>query len=81
MDDGGFYRRETEADVDFNDHCFKCGEDKDTVEEQYSYGVYAGKMCRECAISGFRDNCGLLDGEQGSPSELMEMGETYWEEY
>jgi len=61
-------------------HCFRCGEEKDSVEGQYSYGVYAGKMCRECAISGYRDACGLLDGEQGSPSELEEMGETYWAE-
>jgi len=65
---------------DYSNHCFKCGEDKDTVEEQYSYGVYAGRMCRECAIDGFRDHCGLLDGEQGDYRELEEMGEVYWEE-
>jgi len=63
-----------------DNHCFKCGKNKDTVEEQYSFGVYAGRMCRECAIKGYRDHCGLLDGEQGNPRELEEMGEVYWEE-
>jgi hypothetical protein len=80
MDDGGFNRRETEYVPDFTSVCRKCGEEKDTVEEQYSYGVYAGKMCRECAINGYRDHCGLLDDEQGDPRELEEMGEVYWEE-
>ena len=62
------------------DRCSRCGEEKDSVEGQYSYGVFAGWMCRECAINGYRDACGLLDGEQGSPHELEGLEEVYWEE-
>lgn len=65
---------------DTDNHCFKCGEKKDTVEEQYSFGVYAGRMCRECAINGYRDHCGLLDGEQGDYRILEAEGEVYWED-
>lgn len=40
---------------------------------RYSYGVYAGFLCRNCAIDGFRDACGLLDdGRQGDPNDLDE---------
>ena len=59
--------------------CPQCDKKKNTIEEQYSYGVYAGLMCRDCAISGYRDQCG--HGHQsGSPSELIELGEDYWGE-
>lgn len=40
--------------------------------DRYSYGVYAGYLCRKCAIDGFRDHCGLVDGKQGDPSDLDE---------
>ena len=65
---------------DTDNHCFKCDEKKDTVEEPYSFGVYAGRMCRECAINGYRDHCGLLDGHQGNPADLDEYPDHYYEE-
>ena len=44
------------------------------------YGVYAGVMCRQCAILGYRDCCGHRPEGQGNPRELIEDGEPYWEE-
>ena len=62
------------------EHCFGCGKDGlDDVEERYSYGVYAGKLCTKCCYR-YRDHCGVDDDEQGSPNEMIESGETYWEE-
>ena len=55
-----------------NGVCPKCGKESDTVDEQYSFGVYAGVMCRECAMSGFRDQCGHGPEGQGSPQDLDE---------
>jgi len=52
--------------------CPRCNQRKSTIDEQYSFGVYAGVMCRECAIRGYRDACGLLDGQQGDPADLDE---------
>lgn len=53
--------------------CPKC--DTDTggeIDEQYSYGVYAGVMCRACAIHGYRDACGHREQGQGNPNDLDE---------
>lgn len=52
------------------------------MEEQYSFGVYAGTMCHECAYKGFRDHCGLgPEGRQGTPQEYEELGGgDYWSE-
>jgi hypothetical protein len=61
-----------EYDLHSKEYCSHCGFKKPTVEEQYSFGVYAGRLCRECAISGYRDACGLLDGNQGDPNDLDE---------
>jgi hypothetical protein len=63
--------------------CNRCGEMKPDVEERDSFGIYAGKMCCECAYAGYRDHCGLIknpdgtfsEGGQGNPAELEEMGE------
>jgi hypothetical protein len=56
--------------------CPSCNTAQDSVDEQYSFGVYAGIMCTACAIRGFRDGCGHLDGRQGNAAELDEpMGE------
>jgi len=41
------------------------------VSERYSFTVYAGKMCDECAYNSYRDHCGL-DGGQGNPADLDE---------
>lgn len=51
--------------------CPRCEQKQDDIDEQYSYGVYAGVMCRSCAISGFRDGCGHT-GPQGNPADLDE---------
>ena len=62
------------------EHCGGCGKDGlDDVEERYSHGVYAGKLCTKCCYR-YRDHCGVDDDEQGSPNEMIESGETYWEE-
>lgn len=63
--------------------CNSCGEPKPDVEERHSYGIYAGRLCNDCAYKGFRDHCGLVklpngrysDGQQVDTRELEEMGE------
>ncbi len=57
--------------------CPKCEQPKDTIDQQYSYGVYAGVMCRDCAIKSFRDSCGHRPEGQG---DYRELDEPYWEE-
>jgi len=47
----------------------KCGA---PAREQYSYGVYAGRYCDECASRRFRDNCGHRPEGQGNPQDLDE---------
>lgn len=58
--------------------CWLCGKKSENVEDRYSFGVYAGRLCLECCFK-YRDHCGI-DGEQGRPEELEAMGETYWED-
>ncbi len=41
--------------------CTRCGMARNDVEERYSFGVYAGKLCISCC-AGYRDNCGLDQG-------------------
>lgn len=53
--------------------CRRCEKVGDDVEERYSFGSYAGVLCVECAIQGFRDHCGI-GGRQGSEQELDEYG-------
>ena len=50
--------------------CGYCHELKDDIDERYSFGVYAGKMCTDCCAS-YRDNCGVGQ-PQGSPNDLDE---------
>jgi hypothetical protein len=50
--------------------CSGCGHYLPDVEERWSFGVYAGKLCRRCCL-GFKDHCGI-DQPQGDPSELTE---------
>lgn len=45
---------------------------KGPVEVRYSYGVYAGRYCEFHAKHNYRDGCGLIDDEQGSPQDLDE---------
>lgn len=62
--------------------CPRCNTDTGgEIDEQYSYGVYAGVMCTDCAIRGFSDQCGHRPQGQGTPREYTELtGERYWEE-
>ena len=57
--------------------CPLCRQKANGVQEQYSFQVYAGIMCTECAIHGYRDHCGLSGHSQGDPQDL---DETYYEE-
>jgi len=54
----------------YNETCTSCGKKDDTVERQYSFGAYAGMICKECAMK-YRDHCGI-DGDQGAVEELDE---------
>ena len=58
--------------------CFGCAQERDDVEERYSFGVYAGKLCVPCCMK-YRDHCGI-DQDQGLPSDLEELGEVYYQE-
>lgn len=55
--------------------CSECGTSKGDIRSRYSFGVYAGRLCKECCFM-YRDNCGL-DGEQGNYADL---DEPYWED-
>jgi len=52
--------------------CPKCRKKSPGIDEQYSYGVYAGVMCRPCAVTSFRDRCGHRPEGQGNPQDLDE---------
>jgi late competence protein required for DNA uptake (superfamily II DNA/RNA helicase) len=58
-----------------NMKCSHCHKEKVSVEERFSFGVYAGIFCRECCMR-FRDHCGI-DQDQGRASDL---DERYWED-
>lgn len=60
--------------------CPRCEKRRNDIDEQYSYGVYAGVMCTSCAVAGFRDACGHRPEGQGRAQELIEDGEQYYEE-
>ena len=60
-------------DVLASGECPRCERRTDDLDERYSYGVYAGVMCPDCARSGYRDACGLgPGGRQGNPADLDE---------
>ena len=52
--------------------CPQCNSAQDSVDEQYSFGAYAGIMCTACAIRSYTDGCGHLDGRQGNAADLDE---------
>ncbi len=56
--------------------CNSCQEERNDIEERYSFGVYAGTFCTDCCYR-FQDHCGI-DQPQGSPNDLDEQ---YWEDY
>ena len=51
--------------------CPSCDERKADIDEQYSFGVYAGVMCTACACRKFSDQCGH-GMPQGNPADLDE---------
>ena len=57
------------------DYCRSCQYLDDSVTGRYSFGIYAGILCDDCAKSKYRDQCGLGEDGQGSQAELEEMGE------
>jgi hypothetical protein len=63
--------------------CSCCGaeESKTVVDRRFSFGVYAGRLCDQCAYKKYIDHCGLAmdkngriyeGGEQGNPGMLDE---------
>jgi hypothetical protein len=50
--------------------CTSCGEEKDDVETRYSFGIYAGRLCKKCCMK-YRDHCGI-DQNQGRVEDLDE---------
>jgi hypothetical protein len=56
------------------EECPSCQKMSKSVEEQFSYGIYAGKMCRTCAITKFRDGCGH-NQPMGNMRELDDCGD------
>ena len=57
--------------------CRYCNKQKPRAkQERYSFSVYAGKMCDDCAYRKYRDHCGL-DGSQGDPQDLEEPEDYY----
>lgn len=57
--------------------CPSCETQQPDIDTQYSYGVYAGVMCKACAIRRFNDACGHRPEGQG---DWRELDEPYWEE-
>ena len=61
-------------EIDYT-RCTGCGEENRTdVEERYSFGIYAGRLCVPCC-SKYRDKCGLTPEGQGDQRLLIEDGE------
>jgi len=56
---------------EFESICTRCGYEDSTVEERWSFGVYAGRLCDGCART-YRDHCGLDGYGQGDPRDLDE---------
>lgn len=50
--------------------CTRCNTAGDDVEERYSFGIYAGRLC-VCCCFAYRDHCGI-GREQGRQEELEE---------
>lgn len=54
----------------FANCCTSCGEESETVEQRWSFGYYAGRICLRCAYK-YKDHCGE-DMPMGHPSDLDE---------
>lgn len=66
------YLREICRDLARLSGCPSCDRVKPDIDEQYSFGIYAGVMCTDCARKGFRDQCGHSPEGQGNPADLDE---------
>jgi hypothetical protein len=55
--------------------CKEMGTEDNPIDEQYSFGFYAGFFCKKCAIRGYRDQCGHGPEGQGNPYDLDEQVE------
>lgn len=54
--------------------CGYCKESKHTAKvERYSAGIYAGRMCDDCAYNRYRDHCGLDNTPQLTQADLDEI--------
>ena len=56
--------------------CPECDKKSKTIGFQFSYGIYAGVMCENCARSKYRDQCGH-GRPMGTRSEYESYGEAY----
>jgi hypothetical protein len=66
----------------FPHKCPRCKEfetEDNPVDERYSFGCYAGILCRKCAIRGYIDHCGI-DRPMGTPSEWNELGDVPYDD-
>jgi len=54
--------------------CNRCGEEREDIEQRYSFGIPAGTMCDKCAYDAYRDHCGLVKNADGTYSEDGEQG-------
>lgn len=53
--------------------CGYCNEQKpDARQQRYSAGIYAGRMCDDCAYSRYRDHCGLDNTPQLTQADCDE---------
>jgi hypothetical protein len=70
-------------DVWASGKCPRCLEKRNDVDERYSFNVYAGVMCVDCAIKGYKDGCGEGNKPMGTRAEYeAENGpNTYDEDY
>lgn len=58
--------------------CAYCNEQKPHArQERYSAGVYAGRMCDDCAYSRYRDHCGTPQLTQADLDEVIEPEDYY----
>jgi len=49
--------------------CRRCNENKEDVEQRYSFGIPVGELCCECACEAYKDQCGLVKNADGTYSE------------
>lgn len=57
--------------------CTSCGKERPDVEERYSFGFYAGRLCVPCCRK-YKDQCGLDQG-QGDVRDLHEFEAGGWD--